>query len=127
MRHFLFFLIIFIIGCCKLDTEKQLQKEINVKKENAYFLKAQTYFEKGSLTFAEEEVKKSLQNNLDDPKLWFLLGRIYDKKNEDSKAIDAYVKAIQLSQENLDEKTSTSTCASPFMLPLQKGDYKEKP
>lgn len=118
----LFFLSFIFIACCK--EEKSYYKPYHKKgKEEKYIhlQKAALYIGSQSYLKAEKELKRAIEIDPKDYKLWFTLGNVYDKMDEDKKAIEAYIVGIRLKGRNKDEKSGTSSLRNPF-LPMQKRD-----
>jgi len=120
MKIFLFFLIIFTFSCCiskkpvreRVVFEKFKEKEIRLQN-------ASNYIGSKSYKLAEKEVKRAIEIDPKDPKPYLILGSIYDKMNEDKKAIEAYITGIRLKGRKKDEKSGTSSLRNPFQ-PMSK-------
>ncbi len=115
MRALFLFLIILVAGCCK---EKILREEVifgesQDKIKETHLQKASSYIGSSSYSLAEKEVKKAIKIDPQDSKLYFILGSIYDKMNENKKAVEAYITGIKLSKKN-HEKIGTSSFRNPF-------------
>lgn len=125
---FLVFFLLFLIGCCKEEKthyKPHLEKETENKKE-IHLQNATSYIGSGSYSKAEKEIKEAIKIDPKDYKSWLILGGIYDKMNEDKKAIEAYIVGIRLKPRKKDEKIGTSSLRNPFQ-PMRKRETSSKP
>ncbi|MEW6680847.1 MAG: hypothetical protein AB1297_07535 [bacterium] len=119
MKIFLVFLPIFFMGCCPSKEASFKTTKANSSKKEIYLQRANCYIGSQSYSLAEKEIKKAIEISPDDGKLYLILGSIYDKKNENKKAIEAYIAGIRLSHKTKNEKIGTPSSYNPF-IPLPK-------
>ncbi|MEW6102981.1 MAG: hypothetical protein AB1630_04045 [bacterium] len=119
MKIFLVFLLIFFIGCHKSKEASFKTTKASFPKKEIYLQRANCYIGSQSYSLAEKEIKKAIKISPDDGNLYLILGSIYDKKNENKKAINAYIAGIRLSHKTKNEKIGTPSSRNPF-IPLHK-------
>lgn len=119
MRNvFIFFLILlFITGCCKKEKAYKLHFKDKKTKKHIHLQRATFYLEGGNYALAEKELIEAIKSDPNDYNDWLMLGDVYDKMNEDKKAIEAYIVGIRLKKR--DEKVGSSSLRNPFK-PMRK-------
>ncbi|MEW6007701.1 MAG: hypothetical protein AB1595_06085 [bacterium] len=113
------------MGCCPSKEAPTRTTKSSFKKKEVYLQRANCYIGSQSYSLAEREIKKAIKISPDDGKLYLILGSIYDKKNENKKAIEAYIAGIRLSHKTKNEKPAgTPSSRNPF-IPLRKGEISQ--
>lgn len=101
------FLLLSIYGCEREREEhttikpevEEVYLEQREKEKEVYLQKAESYIHEGEYREAVLFLKKAIEVSPTDASLYYKLGKVYSKLQEDELAVKAYVKAIQLDPE----------------------------
>jgi Tfp pilus assembly protein PilF len=81
--------------------------------------KAGEYIEQKEFFLAEKEIKRALEIDPYDYKLYYALGYVYDQTERNEEAVMAYITALRLDPERKRDAKGTFTHSSPFSRTLQ--------